>query len=267
MIDSFGLKYLQMNKSILKLSGGELVKLNIIAALGKDNDFVFLDEPTNNLDNDSVDCLVKILSSYMSTKIVVVSHDPRLKIINHAIVATQIMDRLHSGNISEDFPTFSVPQIIQGYSNQINPIVSSQYIAEGRYPEDEKKELVASQRIIDQCFLGKTIGDTVIGDNSEWTIVGIQYLDIIITSYNPNDITGYFYKYNPKSYDAFLQSQIEFKKEIDAPITDYYRPDILVLQTNVSQERSLLLDIFTKYPANNYRSYSYDKDISDYNNS
>ena len=388
LICEFGLDYIQMNTSVLKISGGELVKLNIIAALGKNNDFVFLDEPTNNMDLTSVECLIKILSTYMNNKVVVIiSHDPRLNGIKHhtieiskntvsvkyideapecaketksknlmnypwqkilarhflrplsivnivllliyagmfifinnsaydmfydaaeyanrdgsvliysvdkeygelgealakseninigedkyysliqydsipqivnnynvenvyienAIVADQIMDVLRYENGIDDWPIFSVPQVVLGYSNQVNPILSPQYIAGGRYPEDQQGEMVTSQNIIDRYFPGKGIGDTVEWNNSELTIVGIHFLDLMMVSYCPNEANGYFYRYEQTTYDEFVQSQVDFKKKIDAPIGDFYRPDTLVFQTAVSEERSLLLDVFSDF--------------------
>ena len=406
LLEAFDLIHLRKSNSILNISGGELVKLNIIAALVKEREFVFLDEPTNNLDNESIESLGKVLTKYSKDMvIVVISHDPRLstfehhsievskssikieylpgkaklvtkqsvsqirypwyKILTHhfarplsivnivllliyacmflfvnhlsylmfydseelsnqdgsillysvdkeygelselfakcetitvsedkyyslvqyesipllvkkyqlenvyienVILVSEFMDKVHSGEISTRVTEFSIPQIVQGYSKQINPIFTQQYMAEGRYPYDHSNELALSQKMIDQYFPGCTIGDTVTWHDSDYTLVGIHFLDIFFVSYTSDKTDEYFYRYDPDTYDAFVESQVNYKKETDAPVSDFYCPDTLVLQTQISNERSVLLDIFKEYPANNYRSHSYDQDLSDYHN-
>ena len=407
LLEAFDLKHLKKSNSILNISGGELVKLNIIAALVKERDFVFLDEPTNNLDNESVESLANILAKYSKDAvIVVVSHDPRLSTVRHhsieiskgsikveylpgadqsetvkpnisrvkypwhkilarhfakplsilnvvllliyaciflfvnhisylmfydseelanrdgsillyyvdmeygelsekfakaekitvsedkyyslvmyesipslvkkyqlenvyienKIFADDFSDKYHSDELGATVTELSVPQIVQGYGNQIHPVFTRRYMAEGRFPHDQSKELATSQKMIDQYFPGCTIGDTVTWHDSDYTLVGIHFLDIFFVSYMPGETDGYFYRYDPDTYDAFVESQVDFMKGKDASVDYIYRPDNIVLQTKISSERSVLLDIFKEYPANNYSSYSYDKDFSDYYN-
>jgi len=404
LLEELDLGYLDLNCSIMEISGGELVKLNIIAALIKDRDFVFLDEPTNNLDDEAVERLANVLSKYSERRaVVVVSHDPRLACIKHHSItvakgsveveyladAIPLEDKKASGgkiafpwrkimlrhfirpfsivnlvlmlvyaglfifvnhmaylfffdaeeyanrdgsvliysvdneygelgqlltksekiNIDEDnyysmvkyesvpslvsqyrlenvfildetdtqrvftsedglvsAPIISVPQIVQGYSHQIFPVVNLEYLSEGRYPYDRCGEIVTSQHILDLLFPDCKIGDTVLMNETEYVLVGIHFRDVFIISYDDGEIDGNFYRYDSETYDAFVARQIEYKTECDAPIELIYRPVSLVLQASISSERSVLLAVFSQYPANNYRSYSYDKDISDYRN-
>lgn len=77
--DKFQLNKEILNKKISVLSGGERTKLALISCFLKDTAYLFLDEPTNNLDNQSVDTFINILNELKVTKhIIIVSHDERL---------------------------------------------------------------------------------------------------------------------------------------------------------------------------------------------
>src|SRR5574344_2008563 len=56
------------------LSGGEETKLKIAKALSENSDAIFADEPTCNLDKDSIDYITNTLK-YYSGSVVVISHD------------------------------------------------------------------------------------------------------------------------------------------------------------------------------------------------
>lgn len=67
------------SENVQKLSGGERLKVSLVAALIKDTPYLFLDEPTNYLDDATVKCMIKILQEYAkNTVIVIVSHDERI---------------------------------------------------------------------------------------------------------------------------------------------------------------------------------------------
>lgn len=63
------------------LSGGEQKKISIIAALIKNTPYIFMDEPTNYMDDSSVSTLINVLESEArKKKIIIVTHDTRLYI-------------------------------------------------------------------------------------------------------------------------------------------------------------------------------------------
>lgn len=65
------------------LSGGEKVKVALASTVLKDTPYLFLDEPTNNLDNETVQEISDFLIEYgKNHTVVVVSHDVRLNLKN-----------------------------------------------------------------------------------------------------------------------------------------------------------------------------------------
>jgi len=79
LLSKFGLDSSIFNQNFKTLSGGEKEKIAIISGLLKDTPYIFIDEPTNNLDDQSVNqfiCLIEELSK--SKTIVIVTHDPRI---------------------------------------------------------------------------------------------------------------------------------------------------------------------------------------------
>lgn len=78
-LELFRLNEINLNSEISNLSGGELTKLNIISGLLKESDVIFMDEPTNNLDDESVLILLSICESISLNKaIVMITHDERV---------------------------------------------------------------------------------------------------------------------------------------------------------------------------------------------
>lgn len=59
---------------VAALSGGEKNRLMLAVALAKKSNFLVLDEPTNDLDMDTLDLLQEVLSEYEGT-VLIVSHD------------------------------------------------------------------------------------------------------------------------------------------------------------------------------------------------
>ncbi|MFA9460225.1 ATP-binding cassette domain-containing protein [Thiohalorhabdus methylotrophus] len=65
-----------LEKRIDRLSGGQFQILNIWACLGGEADLVLLDEPSNNLDQESLDLLVELLEARRSEEaLLLVSHE------------------------------------------------------------------------------------------------------------------------------------------------------------------------------------------------
>lgn len=83
MIKKFGFSDDDKSKQVKYFSGGEQVKIALMKLLLSEPDLLILDEPTNNLDIDTVEWLEDYLSHY-NKAIIVVSHDRMFlnKIVN-----------------------------------------------------------------------------------------------------------------------------------------------------------------------------------------
>lgn len=88
---TYYLDLFELPRDILKskfcyLSGGEQKKIVIISALLKRTPYIFMDEPTNYMDDKSVEILITVLKQEeKNKKIIIVTHDPRLSEINKNI--------------------------------------------------------------------------------------------------------------------------------------------------------------------------------------
>lgn len=68
------------NKAYYELSGGQKQRLCLIRALAGDFDLIILDEPTNYLDNKSIEAFRDILRTInKKTTVIVITHDPSLR--------------------------------------------------------------------------------------------------------------------------------------------------------------------------------------------
>src|SRR5262245_43999828 len=86
----------QLRQSISALSGGERNRLALAVALAKPANLLVLDEPTNDLDMDTLDALEEMLAAYDGT-VILVSHDRAFL----DGVATQIVGPIGQGRWAE----------------------------------------------------------------------------------------------------------------------------------------------------------------------
>lgn len=93
----------QIKSPVSSLSGGERNMLALSRILAQNSNILVLDEPTNDLDSDTLDLLVDILSDYNGT-LIVVSHD------------RDFLDRLVTSTISI-LPNGEVIELAGGYSD------------------------------------------------------------------------------------------------------------------------------------------------------
>jgi ATP-binding cassette subfamily F protein uup len=86
----------QLRQPVSALSGGERNRLALAVALARKSDLLVLDEPTNDLDMDTLDALEEMIAGYDGT-LLLVSHDRAFL----DGVATQIVGALGAGRWAE----------------------------------------------------------------------------------------------------------------------------------------------------------------------
>lgn len=74
VLAQFAFRTDSVDKKVDNISGGERIRLAISCVLSKNPDLLLMDEPTNNLDLDSISILENILKQYKKA-LVLVSHD------------------------------------------------------------------------------------------------------------------------------------------------------------------------------------------------
>lgn len=74
---SLGFEQNKLHTSMKNLSGGEIMKLVLGKMLLSENNIIILDEPTNNLDIESIEALELMLRSYDGT-VLLISHDDKV---------------------------------------------------------------------------------------------------------------------------------------------------------------------------------------------
>ena len=92
----------QANTPVNALSGGEKNRLMLAVALAKPSNFLVLDEPTNDLDMDTLDLLQEVLDEYEGT-VLIVSHDRDFL----DKVATSLLYMSGNGTIIEHVGTYT----------------------------------------------------------------------------------------------------------------------------------------------------------------
>ena len=92
----------QAQALVSTLSGGEKNRLMLAVALAKPSNFLVLDEPTNDLDMDTLDLLQEVLDEYEGT-IIIVSHDRDFM----DKVATSLLYMKGDGTVYEHVGTYT----------------------------------------------------------------------------------------------------------------------------------------------------------------
>ena len=108
-LDAFNLNDKVLEQKIGTLSGGEKVKIGLLKLLINEYDILFLDEPTNDLDLDSLELLEKFINN-IDKPIVYVSHDETLlaNTANMILHLEQIMKKTDCRNtlLKIDYDTY-----------------------------------------------------------------------------------------------------------------------------------------------------------------
>ena len=112
-------KSLQNNST---LSGGEKVRLLLAKLFLNDHNFLILDEPTNDLDFETLELLKENISNYDGT-VLVISHDRYF--LDHTVNKLLVFENnnqifQHEGNFTEYFKKYGLSKLIKSNTKNIN---------------------------------------------------------------------------------------------------------------------------------------------------
>lgn len=109
LLKDFSLTEDILSKKFKLLSGGEKKKIQIISGLLKDRKFIFIDEPSNNLDDISTNILNKKLNELKDNHVIVlITHDERLNFeYNHIYKLNKVIIEKETNDVSRSKLDFS----------------------------------------------------------------------------------------------------------------------------------------------------------------
>ncbi|HVM85046.1 MAG TPA: ATP-binding cassette domain-containing protein [Candidatus Binatia bacterium] len=125
------------------LSGGERARLLLAKLFAQPSNLVILDEPTNDLDMDTLDLLQEVLSEYDGT-VLIVSHDRDfLDRLTTSVIAVEGEGRVaeYPGGYSDYLVQRPAPQKTEMRSEKATPSQARPARAEPRLSGKEQKEL------------------------------------------------------------------------------------------------------------------------------
>ncbi len=138
----------QAHCPVLALSGGEKNRLMLAKALAQPSNFLVLDEPTNDLDMDTLDLLQEVLSDYEGTMLIV-SHDRDFL----DRVVTSVIYMKGDGTVFENAGSYS--EILQKVKVQPSPNVAEKKTtsqvknSEDNRPKKQAKLSYNQQRLLE----------------------------------------------------------------------------------------------------------------------
>lgn len=130
-LKDFLFKPSQANSPVSSLSGGEKNRLMLAKILSEPSNFLVLDEPTNDLDMDTLDLLQEVLDEYQGT-VLIISHDRDFL----DKVAASIIYMKGNGQVFENVGTYS--ELLEKVANKNKEIAK---------PKNENKSFDSSQKI------------------------------------------------------------------------------------------------------------------------
>jgi ATPase subunit of ABC transporter with duplicated ATPase domains len=109
-LSKVNLSHLDLSRKIKNLSGGETTRLFFARLLLSNPDFLILDEPTNNLDQESRLALYESINSF-DGGVLVVSHDRKLlSFMNQIIELSSLGTKIYGGNFEDYVEQKSIEQ-------------------------------------------------------------------------------------------------------------------------------------------------------------
>lgn len=205
------LKQFLFDPKILKarvstLSGGEKNRLLLAKTLINPGNFMILDEPTNDLDMDSLELLLEILAEYKGT-LLVVSHDRDFldKLVTRTLVFTESQEIIDFIGGYEDYQKYYKKEKIEIKTEQKSI----------PQPRKEKPELKLSYKYL---HLQKTLPVEIENLENEIKVLEIKLSDSELYNKKPELFSNYSKKLEEKTtlLEEKLESWIEVEEYINS---------------------------------------------------
>lgn len=175
------------------LSGGEKNRLMLAVALARPSNFLVLDEPTNDLDMDTLDLLQEVLDEYEGT-VLIVSHDRDFM----DKVATSLLYMKGDGTIYEHVGSYT--ELLEKLKNKpVKNIDKKSSPKEENKPREKNKTLKLSYK---EQFLLDNLPDEIAKLEEENKAIEIALC-------NPN-----LYTDDPQKFDELTSKFAKNKEEI-----------------------------------------------------
>lgn len=184
----------QAQALVSTLSGGEKNRLMLAVALAKPSNFLVLDEPTNDLDMDTLDLLQEVLDEYEGT-IIIVSHDRDFM----DKVATSLLYMKGDGSVYEHVGTYT--ELLEKLKNQQEKQTVKKFTIKEEPKAREKNKTIKLS--FKEQYLLKTLPTEI--EKLEQEIKAIE-----ISLGNPN-----LYTDDPQKFDELTGALAADKKQLD----------------------------------------------------
>lgn len=166
VLEGLGLSYLQRNRKIASLSGGEKSRVSLAALLLQAPELMLLDEPTNHLDFQTLEWLENYLSTNKSA-FLVISHDREFlnKLVNKIL---EIDDHTHElkeyfGNYDEYLNTKKKERVLfqEAYERQQEELAVLRQAIKSRSRQVGHNKNASDNDKITHNFFGERVQQTV----------------------------------------------------------------------------------------------------------
>ena len=207
----------QAQTPVAALSGGEKNRLMLAVALAKQSNFLVLDEPTNDLDMDTLDLLQEVLMEYEGT-LLLVSHDRDFldRVVSSVIYMKGDGTAIeHAGSYSELMEKINNQPVKADKKSSVKPTEKS--ISEN-LPKKQNKLSYKQQRLLE-----------VLPQTVEALSLEIKQIEQELS--DPN-----LYSENPNKFDQLSSRLANAQKEMNEAENQWL--EIQLLQEELSQNQS-----------------------------
>ncbi len=192
----------QAKTPVSALSGGEKNRLMLAIALAQPSNFLVLDEPTNDLDMDTLDLLQEALDEYEGT-ILIVSHDRDFM----DKVATSLLYMSGDGTITEYVDTYS--NLLDKMSLHQQNALPAQKVKEKKEKPAEAPSVKPKKLSFNETYLLKNLPDKMAELEEKIRLAESKMAD-------PD-----FYQADPEAFDKTAIDLEKFKADLENAETQW----------------------------------------------